>query len=288
MGKRSNKLSSGSIIDEGIEKYVEQFIQMPYVNYKDKYYNDFMRNQEKLIPRLQWNKDKLENYSIDCQIKCVKAKTFDDEGLYYDVEEVKRLERLKIPVARNEPQVIDYIAMKSWESIKRSEILEFYGVKEFNRCYMLNISPNWKGKNQEKMIPFLVRTMMDFYKDFGRWSKMKYVIECGKNGDFIHVHAVFEINKIKFKGTMTAIKKGNILTNFRNCWDRNAKEFESTKGYIGLVKGKHSLNGILIMNEEILSDKLDYLIEEKKSKGHQNAKHPICPYLVDLWRDDED
>ena len=87
---------------------------------------------------------------------------------------------------------------------------------------------------------------------------------------------------------MTAIKKGNILTNFRNCWDRNAKEFESTKGYLGLIKGKFALNGILIMNDEILQDKLDYLIEEKKSIGHQNAKHPICPYLVDLWRDEED
>ena len=40
----------------------------------------------------------------------------------------------------------------------------------------------------------------------------------------------------------------------------------------GLIKGKYSVQRNLINTEEILNDKLDYLIESNKCEGHRNLK----------------
>jgi hypothetical protein len=288
MGKGMNQFSNGNIVDEGILKYVEQFIQMNKEDLNLRYYNDFARNSAKLISAQQWDMQKFYNDDMeeDKQIEFTKVNTLYDE-VYYDFEEVKRLERLKVKIAINRPQPQGYVVMKSWEDITRSEIYTFYGLKEFQRCWMLNISPNWNATTyilDSCKCDFIMEVMNIFYKDFGRWARMKYVIECGKNGDFIHVHAVFELSKLKYKGTMTAIKKGNIYRSFRSIWDSVAKndggeEGQARTGFVGLAKGVHSLNSCLIMNNEILQDKLNYLLEDKKSEGHKNAEHPLCPIV---------
>jgi hypothetical protein len=88
---------------------------------------------------------------------------------------------------------------------------------------------------------------------------------------------------------MTAIKKGNILNEFRNCWNRLAKSTEVDctidDEFIdveGLLKSKVALNTCLLTSKEMYKDKIDYLTEELKPESHKNDSHPICPVKGNL------
>jgi len=186
-------------------------------------------------------------------------------------------------------------------------IYDYLGVKPFRRSIMINISPDWKIMNnipgidysgRDKLYrDFLYRVIEMYLTSCHRWSRWKYVIECGSDGTFIHAHIVAEINKDHYKSVMTHIKKGNINQELRKSWNRaikiDCKEKEQ-KGIFGPcpieehcwvngLKGKWAVKTTLINNSDILKDKLNYLHEELKPDSHKNASHPMYPLIVDNW-----
>lgn len=161
--------------------------------------------------------------------------------------------------------------------------MDYFGVKKFNHCWMLNISPNWpkitRGNEtfEKDQIQHLKEVISLFAEDAQRFTKLKYVIECGKNGDFIHAHCVFELNPHK-PNNIAHMKKGNFLKSFRTIWDRHDSGWAQ-----GLVGSKHALQTTYLTTKEMLSDKLDYLIEDLKPEGHKNKEHPELPILISDW-----
>lgn len=166
-----------------------------------------------------------------------------------------------------------------WEMTKK-DLFSYYNIIPYKPCWMLNISPDWKltegtlrnGHHfnndtcvTAKMVSHLRKTMNDFYRDANRFTKMKYVIEGGKEAKFLHVHAVFELNEDK-PNNIAHMKKGNFLKSFRTIWNKDKK-------WDGLVGSKYALQTTYLTTKEMLQDKLDYLIEEKKPLSHQNHEH---------------
>lgn len=113
-----------------------------------------------------------------------------------------------------------------------------------------------------------VSVIETYLKASNRYSKYRYVIECGSDGNHLHTHIVAEINKGMERSVQTHINKGNHSIELRKIWDK-----EMPKGKQGLLKGKYSIQRIMLRNEELVKDKLDYLIEEKKPEGHKNSRN---------------
>ena len=175
--------------------------------------------------------------------------------------------------------------------------MNYYGVEKFNESWMLNVSPNWKGcVITRDMINFFIAVIELFFENCNRFTKMSYVLENGHGKEHLHAHIVFTLNTKK-PGYMTSIKKGNILQEFRNCWNRLMKDNPSMesltrddewfdpegsycskrKKQIGLVDERCALQTCLITKQEMLKDKLDYLIEDLKPESHKNDVHHLCP-----------
>ena len=148
-------------------------------------------------------------------------------------------------------------------------LYEYYNVEKFTKSWMLNVSPNWKGVLiTREMLNFFVAVIESFYGNCDRFTKMDYVLENGHGRDHLHAHIVFELNTKK-PGYMTPIKKGKILTEFRNCWNRLAKDNPSMDNLcidgeeylldpVDLCKSRCALNTCLLTSPEMLKDKLDY------------------------------
>ena len=165
-------------------------------------------------------------------------------------------------------------------------LYEYYNVEKFTKSWMLNVSPNWKGVLiTREMLNFFVAVIESFYGNCDRFTKMDYVLENGHGRDHLHAHIVFELNTKK-PGYMTPIKKGKILTEFRNCWNRLAKDNPSMDNLtiddewidpVDLCKSRCALNTCLLTSPEMLKDKLDYLVEDLKPESHKNDLHHLCP-----------
>lgn len=150
-------------------------------------------------------------------------------------------------------------------NLKKS-LYGFLGLIPFNPCVMINISPNWKGKVDPKDYHWqalLADTIQTYLNSCGRYSKWQYCLECGGDGDFLHAHVVAEINPAIHKSVMTHINKGNHKYEL-------IKAFKKLKGDEGLLKGKFAIQRILINNETMRDDKLNYLSETNKPEGHKN------------------
>lgn len=220
-----------------------------------------------------------------------------------DAGELKNIEHYKMPnrkpmsfVRRYQADYIDSLDLKE----KMTNILDvdtggltieewcmnYYGVTKFNECWTLNVSPAWKGcVITRDMINFFIGVIETFYENCDRFTKMSYVLENGHGKDHLHAHIVFTLNTKK-PGFMTPIRKGNILQEWRNCWNRLAKENPSMDSLtiddewidcVDLCKSKHALQTCLLTNEGMLKDKLDYLVEDLKPISHKNDTHHLCP-----------
>ena len=150
----------------------------------------------------------------------------------------------------------------------------------FNTCVMINISPDWKGVFgqdpfcDEMMIERFQEVINEYLKEYQgnhlRYSKYKYVIECGGEGDHLHAHIVAEINPDAIgvlDGKNSHIRRGNHSQQLRKWWKK-----KMPKGKEGLLKGKYSIQSIILRTETLRDDKLEYLIEEKKPEGHKNKE----------------
>lgn len=157
-------------------------------------------------------------------------------------------------------------------NLKKS-LYGFLGIIPFNPSVMINISPNWKGKldpKDKKYQRLLNNTIHDYLGSCNRYSKYKYCLECGGEGDFLHAHIVAEINPDLSKSVLTHINKGNHKYELMKAWAKNTKEC-NLKGMEGLLKGKFAVQRILLNHPSLRDDKLKYLIEANKPEGHTNA-----------------
>jgi hypothetical protein len=132
---------------------------------------------------------------------------------------------------------------------------------------MINISPDWrcveelKGK-RNKRIKMLKEIIEGYMREGSRYDYYSYVIEDGANGEHIHAHIVWHINPKLIKSVTTHLAKGNNTQQLK----KHAAKF---KGMEGIIKGV-SVQKTFLRTEELVKDKLDYLIEEKKPEGHKN------------------
>lgn len=159
----------------------------------------------------------------------------------------------------------------SWERFYNSEkeiIYEYLGRIPFNPCVMINISPDWKGKKIDNLMTKHFTKVIDKYlNESNRYSKWKYCLESGSEGDFLHAHIVAEINPDLEKSVMTHINKGNHAVQLRKAWDSLNGGYQK-----GKLKGKYSIQRVILRTEVLRDEKLEYLVEDLKPEGHKNKK----------------
>lgn len=162
----------------------------------------------------------------------------------------------------------EYITKKDWNLIA-----ELMGEIPYTPCVMINISPNWKGKYGQD--PLLDQIMIDGFREAvelylnscNRYTKWKYCLESGSEDNFLHAHIVAEINPKIAASVKTHINKGNHTNELKKKFNTI---FKNVKGFEGLLEGKFSVQRIMLNTEELMRDKLSYLLEENKPEGHRN------------------
>lgn len=207
-----------------------------------------------------------------------------EKCLYPENTEIEKLEKSLKPV----PSVPSYLIkeMRAPEDMTNVDLHRYFGLEVFTDCMMWNISPNWKGDcssmEHRCRIEFLKLVIDKFFHDCNRFTKHKFVIECGKDGNHTHAHCVFELNPRMKKQNETWMKS-NIGRDFRTIWKKVNEGIEG--GYEGMVDSPHSIQKIILRKDYLRDDKLDYLIEENKPLSHQNADHDYYPVLGGNWDD---
>jgi len=162
------------------------------------------------------------------------------------------------------------------DNLKKS-LFGAFGIIPFNPCVMINISPDWKDKidpKDKRYQRLLNNTIYDYLNACNRYSKYRYALECGGEGNFLHAHIVAEINPALAKSVKTHINKGNHKYELIKAWKKNLADCQlekGVKGIEGFLKGKFSVQRILINEITMRDDKLAYLQEENKPEGHTNA-----------------
>lgn len=249
--------NSNIILDEGENKYVSETKMSKRTIYDD------------LI--LSWNKE-IDEYVVDdecnrtmvrirnpkyiepnTKMKCFINKHYKDFWGSYILNDKNR------GYAGREEDLINLF-------FTEKEIYHYLGKIPFNPCVMINISPDWKDKvdpKDEGYQRLLAETIEGYFKSCNRYTKFKYCLECGGDGNFLHAHCVAEINPDLSKSVKTHINKGNHKYEI-------IKQWKKQKGNEGLLKGKFAIQRIMINNEEMRNDKLAYLIESNKPEGHTN------------------
>lgn len=243
---------SNKIVDAGVEKNVPCNIMEP------KHVTDFREKINEL--------NKLEMLMERHKL------------LQGDLDKYKELVSLKsrvLPCVETKNQEFVRACQLNPKYISDNEVIaDIMGITPFYPSVMINISPNWKGRfSNYKGTPlqdaFDVKhfkyVIEKYLNSNNRYSKWKYCLECGSEGNFLHAHIVAEINPKTYKSVITHINKGNHAVELRKAW--NATQVE---GIGGLLKGKYAIQRVMIRNREILNDKLNYLIEKNKPEGHQN------------------
>lgn len=141
-------------------------------------------------------------------------------------------------------------------------LYKYYNIKPYIPHVMLNISPKWDKNNLDMEACYLA--LLNVFKSYMKeewYDEWYYTIESGGNGDHPHLHAVCRFNKNKgIKSCYSHVSKN---------WKRQILKYSKAEGLEGVVL-KPGLQSILINSEELLPEKLDYLVESKKPDGHQN------------------
>lgn len=155
---------------------------------------------------------------------------------------------------------------------KKNALYRYIDKTPFHPCVMINISPDWKGKidPRNKRYQQLLKHAIKLYlTDCSRFTRWRFCLESGGNGDFLHAHIVAEINPDQYKSVMTQINKGNYARSLRKYWKSTCTEM-GIEGIGGILEGKYSIQRIIIRNETMRDDKLAYLHEENKPTDHKN------------------
>jgi len=234
----NNKLK---VLDEGQNKFVPEVIEMKKPEYVYRFESEI----------LEMNSRFHEYEAKRCLYKEGCYSSDDLNELYMRCEEYKNNEFL-----------FKFLFMDSINSrVEFNQIAKYYNVIPFTPSVMINISPNWGDKCKGKRIQCL-KELLDSYMSEGWYDKWSYVIECGSEGNHIHAHMVAHMNVTRIKSCESHIRRGNHTRQLQK-WARKIEGME------GLVEGV-SVQKIILRNETLVSDKLDYLIEDKKPQGHKN------------------
>jgi len=273
-GMRAQIVQSGpntnKILDEGIIKYyIKDIITM---DLRSQYEKEYYLNEDLLEP--------IREYQQNLQsINLLKQQLTGD--IYKDYEHNEQIMKLNNKV-KFIPACTGFKQMEHPEVMTLEHLHRYYKIIPYLPCVMINISPAWKGRQiDSKMIKYFKLYMAYVFKDCERFTKMKYVLECGFGGDLLHCHAVAEINPHTLKMVKTQINKGNFQRSLRKLWAKVNREegVEGIGGDIeGLLKNRHSIQVQIINKKEIRDDKLDYLIEENKPPSHSNKQHSMLPW----------
>ena len=167
--------------------------------------------------------------------------------------------------------------LEGWWDKFRKELYEYNGVRDV-RGYMINISPKWPEKyHLGKYKVKLEEAILKFAKS-GKWKEFHYVIENGKNGDHLHAHCVCIPTDPKL--VKSYIAKGNHYQWFKREFDNTNNKYPV--GFVGCLKGKHSIQIVSVNNHQIYEDKLKYLQEETKPEDHQNKSKLMDKVEIDF------
>ena len=263
-------VNTNKILDEGQNKYVAEVIQMDEISKMDK----AVRHSQKqtFTPDPVWDSDDEDWIQGN-----------ERENPDYKPPNGIIRKWLEADDILMNPLIAKDMKQKMLaDPIQRKALYKFFGWIPFNPCVMINISPAWKDDvdpKDEKAQELLADTIQTYFNSCNRYSKYRYALECGGEGNFLHAHIVAEINPDLNKSVKTHINKGNHKYEIMKHWDKilmdlpfDYNKFKSgkEKGSEGLLKGKYSVQRIMLNNETLRDDKLKYLIEENKPEGHKN------------------
>lgn len=191
----------------------------------------------------------------------------------------EKIERLEAEYSSlYDPYIENYLNLgKGWFTLRpKPDIAKYMGATPFYPSIMINISPDWKGKfgtnklKDKVMIKGFKQVIESYLNETigpnKRFTKWKYCLECGSEGNFLHAHIVAELNPKILKSMKSHINHHGHVQQLKKYFKKYFK------GMDGLIKGKYSVQRNLINSEIILLDKLKYLLEENKCEGHRNLK----------------
>lgn len=147
-----------------------------------------------------------------------------------------------------------------------TKLCEILRIVPFIPSLSINISPDWKGTtlSLEHRFHILKEFMDSFLEEYQPFlfTEYAYVVEVGSEGNFPHLHIVLQCNsktKKQLKSWLAKNAKARINKHFKRSCLKNGID------PVGINYQTCRLN-----TEEILNDKIDYLFEDRKPKGHKN------------------
>lgn len=273
-GKSKNQWE---ILDQGILKSVPEVKMVKQNMVNAMYACEFLRSDKRILTRMVTDKDTFEDKEEEYENESYVEPTqryINFKNKFYDsvYTSVLKQEYTVYNWKNYLEQDISIIKMNfGWQ-----EMLDYMGIIPFTPSVMINISPDWKcapRRSNKCKTKYLKDIVENYMKEGDRYDYYSYVIENGANGEHIHAHIVGHINPKLSKSVNTHLAKGNHTQQLK-------KHADGIKGMKGIIKGV-SVQKTFLRTEEIVKDKLDYLIEEKKPEGHKN-KSVIQPGRVDV------
>jgi len=272
-----------NILDEGKIKYVNE-TNMSKLSEAEKVYNECVNKNIKSIIEENWDPEQGKFRETEIRNEGYAPYPEKSRLRWFMIEKRKDIweDPIKYNINPHTPQFGKRYkaAVKiEWETFweqNKSEIYNYLGREvpiPFNPSVMINISPNWKGKFGEDsltdnlMIKKFIIVVEKYLQASNRYSKYKWNLECGGEGNHLHAHIVAEIRVGSYKSVMTHLNKGNHSGELNKIWDQTFPE-----GYRKVLKGKYAIQRIILRNEDLLKDKLKYLIENEKPEGHKNLR----------------
>lgn len=236
------------ILDCGKFKFVPECIEMKKPEYVYKFENEIKEMNS-------------------CFHEYEAKKTLYEQGAY-DINQLNEMYRSCQMYKRNEFLYSFLFETEVNSRVDFNKIAKYYNIIPFTPSVMINISPDWNGegidKRSDKCKIGILKGIIDNYMKEGWYDKWQYVIECGSEGNHIHAHIVAHMNPQRLKSVETHLRKGNHTNQLK-------KYGNKVKGMGGIIKGV-SVQKVFLRTEELVKDKLDYLIEDKKPEGHRNLK----------------
>jgi len=252
------------ILDCGIKKNVDECISMSSEDYNvwlkfNKKYNDYDIGAG-------WDDREVKIHDVRCLDQYIGIRNVD-----YKFKHKLR----SYAYWEKEFNKIEYKASGYDWKIIIEQMYADLNVERFLHHYMINISPNWKLPEKEQpnklMIALLNSVIEGYLNESDRWDDALYTLENGGEGNFLHAHIVAKPNRKIIKSVDTHMNKGNHSVQLKKRWDKECKQNPKLVGYVGCLKGKFSIQKIVLRNSELIDDKKDYLIESKKPEGHTNV-----------------
>lgn len=176
---------------------------------------------------------------------------------------------------------IDRYDLSFWINFNYNSVCDMLGMIPFIPSLSINVSPAWKGMGSPLMHRYEI--LQDFAKSFIAeyvpflFTEYAYVIENGSEGNFPHIHMVFQCNPKTKKQLNTWLAK--------NAKARITKHFKKICLMHSFECPKLNYQTCRINTEPILNDKIDYLFEDRKPPGHTNKPFEKAHlYFGKVWR----